>query len=98
MAGMLGEHLDVQESMLGELPHRFRRVGEERGFGAQQPLVPGKGALVVADREACEEIDPHTFTLPAAVSHSRGEVFPSDARLYPFQMVEIGDEVEEAGG
>jgi hypothetical protein len=49
--------------MLGELPHRLRRVREERGFGAQQPLVLGEGALVVAHRQAREEVDLHAFTL-----------------------------------
>jgi hypothetical protein len=45
VAGALGQLFDVQVSVLGELPHRLRRVREECGSGAQQPLVPGEGAL-----------------------------------------------------
>ncbi len=61
------------KSVLGELPHRFRRVREEGGFGAQQPLVPGERALVVAHREAREEVDRHAFTLTPQPSDMRAE-------------------------
>jgi len=49
--------------VLGKLPHRLRRVRHERGFGAQQPFVPGERALEVAYREPCEEVDRHAYTL-----------------------------------
>ena len=42
--------------MLGEFPHRLLLIREERGF-AQQSLVPREGALVLAHREACEEVN-----------------------------------------
>jgi hypothetical protein len=63
MAGALGKLLDVQVSVLGELPHRLRRVREECGFGSEQPLLPGEGALVVAHREAREQVNRHLLTL-----------------------------------
>ena len=37
--------------------------GRNAGSGAEQPLVPGEGALVVAHREAREQVDRHPFTL-----------------------------------
>ena len=49
--------------MLGKLPHRLRLVWQERGFAAQQPLVPAKRASVIADREPREEVECHAFTL-----------------------------------
>jgi len=52
--------------MLGKLPHRLRRVREERGFGAQQPLVPRERALVVAHRKPHEEVDRHACRTPSA--------------------------------
>jgi hypothetical protein len=54
MAGALGQLLDVQVPVLGELPHRLRRVREERGLVAQQALVPGQRTPVVAHRESRE--------------------------------------------
>ena len=67
MAGALGQLPDVQVAVLGELPHRFRRVRQEGEFAAQQPLVPGQRPLVIAHREPPEEVDRHAFTLtPAA--------------------------------
>src|SRR5712691_8367395 len=59
MAGALGQLLDVEVSVPGKLPHRLRRVREERGSGAQQPLVPRECALVVAHRKPREEAGRH---------------------------------------
>jgi len=56
MAGAPGQLLDVEVPVPGKLPHRLRRVREERGSGAQQPLVPRERALVVAHRKPREEV------------------------------------------
>jgi hypothetical protein len=37
--------------------------GKNAGSGAQQPLVPGEGALVVAHRQARGQVDRHAFAL-----------------------------------
>jgi hypothetical protein len=66
MTGALGQLLDVQVSVLGKLPHRLRRVRQERRCGTQQSLVPSEGTLIVTHREAREEIDRHMPTLPVA--------------------------------
>jgi hypothetical protein len=42
MARALGQFLDVEVSVLGELPHRLCGVRDERGFGAEEPSIPGE--------------------------------------------------------
>ena len=61
MAGALGQLFDVEVSVLGKLSYCLGRVREERGFGAQQPLVPRERALVVAHRKPSEEVDCHAL-------------------------------------
>jgi integrase-like protein len=63
MAGVLGQLLDIEVPVLGKLPHRLRSVREERGFTAQQPLIPRERALIVAHRKPREKVNHHAFTL-----------------------------------
>ena len=63
VAGALSQLLDVEVSVLGQLPHRFRLVRQERGFRAQQPLIPGEATLVVAHRNTREEVNRHALNL-----------------------------------
>src|SRR2546430_16368834 len=78
MAGAPGQLLDVEVPVLGKLPHRLRRVREERGFGAQQPFVPPERALVVAYRKPRAQVDRHAFTL---TPRPRGPHAEKDGRL-----------------
>ena len=62
LAGALGQLGDLEIPVLGKLPHRLRRVREERGSGAQQPLVSRERALAVAHRKPRAQADRHAFT------------------------------------
>ena len=68
---LLRQLRDVDVSVLGEFPYRLRRVREERGPGAQQLLIPGEGALVIAHRQAREEVNRHAYTLAAGLRRQR---------------------------
>src|SRR5215475_4510751 len=75
VAGVLGPLDDVHRPVLGQLPHGLGVVGEERGRGAEQPLVPGQRRRIVVDGYAREQVDGHAEML-------RGCPHPS-ARLHP---------------
>ena len=53
-AGAPWQFCDVEVPVVGKLPHRLRRVREDRGPGARQPLVPRERALAVAHRKPIE--------------------------------------------
>ena len=57
--GVLGPHFDVDEPVLGELPHRLDVVGQHRRRAAEEPLVPGRRYRAVADGDAREQVDGH---------------------------------------
>jgi hypothetical protein len=63
MACMLGPLLDVQVSMLGELPRGLGGVGQEAGLLTEESPVPRQGFLVVAHRDPGEEVHLHDPTL-----------------------------------
>jgi hypothetical protein len=62
---MLPPHLDEHEPVIGELPHRFGVVGQERRGGAEKSLVPGHRRGVVTDGDAREQVDGHRLMLEA---------------------------------
>jgi catechol 2,3-dioxygenase-like lactoylglutathione lyase family enzyme len=64
MARVLRLLHDKQEPVLGELPHRLRRVGHEAGLRTQEAFVPRQAFLVVAHRDTGEEVPLHDPTLP----------------------------------
>ena len=72
VAGMLGQLLDDQRPMFGELPHGLGVTGHERRWGAEQPLVPGQRRSVVADGDSSVEVDGHAAMLTALWRRLRG--------------------------
>jgi len=54
--GSVGVALDVDEAVVGQLPHRLGVVGVERRLGPEQPPVPVERRVVVPDADPGEEV------------------------------------------
>ena len=56
MPRVVGPAFDVDEAVLGHLPHRLDVVREEGRRAAEQPLVPLQRRREVPDRDSREEV------------------------------------------
>lgn len=69
MPGVLGLLHDVQEPVVGKLPHRLRGVRQEARLRSEEALVPPQGFVEVAHRNAREQVARVPTTLPGAHAH-----------------------------